>query len=318
MARPGLAAYALLVALALVWGGSFLFIKIGVETIPPITLTALRLISAALILIAAAMIAGERIPEGKGLWGTFALAAFFGNALPFTLINWGEQVIDSGLAAILMSGMPLFTLVCAHLVTEDEKMNGRKLIGVLCGLAGLIVLIGPEKLAQLGNDAVRQLAVAAASICYGIHALIIRKVKHVPGKALAAAVITLSVPMVVPLAVVLEQPWALVPSSASLWAALVLGVFQTALATLMMFALVQNQGATFFSQINFLVPLVGVAYGMLFLAERPSPNAFFALGLILAGIAIARSGGLGAAQPSPPSGVRAGEGGGAPRSRGRG
>ncbi len=293
MARPGPGAYALLMALALLWGSSFLFIKIGVATIPPVTLTAMRLIAATIILYIFARQAGQPLPAGKAIWGTIALAAFFGNAVPFTLINWGEEVIDSGLAAILMSGMPLFTLVCAHLVTDDEKMNRRKFAGVLCGLAGLVVLIGPAKLSQLGDDGVRQLAVATASICYGIHALIIRQVKNVPGKALAACVIGASALMVVPVALLLEQPWTLQPSSASLWSALVLGIFQTALATLMMFALIRRQGATFFSQINFLVPLIGVAYGMVFLAERPSANAYAALALILAGIAIARSGGMG-------------------------
>ena len=303
--RPGPGAYALLVALALVWGASFMFIKIGVATIPPFTLTAMRLMAAALVLIVAARIVGQSMPLGGKIWGIMFVAALFGNALPFTLISWGQEVIDSGLAAILMSGMPLFTLVCAHLVTEDERMNGRKLIGVLCGLAGLVVLIGPEKLSQLGDDVIRQLAVAGASLCYAIHALIIRKLRTVPSYALAACVITASIPMVLPLALILEQPWALQPSGASLWSALILGVIQTALATLMMFALIRRQGATFFSQINFLVPLCGVAYGIVFLAERPAPNAYISLALILVGIAIARSGGMGASsQSGTPSKLR--------------
>jgi drug/metabolite transporter (DMT)-like permease len=299
MEKPGLGAYALLVALALVWGGSFLFIKIAVETIPPVTLTLMRLAAAAAILLVAARLAHQALPKGGHVWAIIALAAFFGNALPFTLINWGEEVIDSGLAAILMAGMPLFTLVAAHLVTEDEKMNRRKLAGVLCGLVGLVVLIGPAKLAALGDDVMRQLAVAAASICYGIHALIIRRVRHIPARALAASIMAVSVPMVMPVAAWLEAPWTLAPSGASLAAALMLGIAQTALATLMMFALIKRQGATFFSQINFLVPLIGVVYGIVFLAERPSPNAFVALGIILAGIAIARSGGMGAQARAP-------------------
>lgn len=293
MTRPGLGAYVLLVALALVWGGSFLFIKIGVATIPPVTLTALRLITATAVLIIAALIAGQSLPRGRAVWGSIALVALFGNVLPFSLIGWGEEVIDSGLAAILMAGMPLFTLVCAHFVTDDEKMNGRKLIGVLCGLAGLIVLIGPEKLSQLGEDAVRQLAVAAASVCYAINALFIRRIKGVRAYALAASVMIASIPMVVPLAFVMEQPLQLTPSGASLMAAVVLGLFQTALATLMMLALIQRQGATFFSQINFIVPLVGVVYGVVFLAEIPKPSAIVALALILIGIYIVRAGGMG-------------------------
>ena len=294
MDKPGLGAYALLVVLALIWGGSFMFIKIGLDTIPPVTLTAIRMTAAAAVLLVAARLAQQALPRGAHVWGVITLAALFGNVFPFSLISWGEEVIDSGLAAILMAGMPLFTLVAAHLVTDDEKMNRRKFAGVLCGLIGLIVLIGPGKLAQLGDDVMRQLAVAAASICYGIHALIIRRVRHLPAKALVASIMLVSVPIITVAAFVFEAPLSIAPSATSLWAALVLGVLQTAIATLMMFALIKNQGATFFSQINFLVPLIGVAYGMLFLAERPSPNAFIALGIIMAGITIARSGGMGA------------------------
>jgi drug/metabolite transporter (DMT)-like permease len=300
MTRPGLGAYVLLVALALVWGGSFLFIKIGVATIPPITLTVLRMMVAAAVLIIAAFMAGQSLPRGRAMWGLIALAALFGNALPFSLIGWGEQVIDSGLAAILMAGMPLFTLVCAHFVTDDEKMNGRKLVGVLFGLAGLIVLIGPAKLSQLGDDTVRQLAVAAASVCYAINALFLRRIKGVPAYALAASVMIASIPMVVPMAFLMENPLRLEPSGASLMAAVVLGLFQTALATLMMLALIQRQGATFFSQINFLVPLIGVIYGVVFLAERPHPSAFAALALILIGIYIVRTGGMGVISTDAP------------------
>ena len=300
MTRPGLGAYALLVALALVWGGSFMFIKIGVATIPPVTLTALRMITGAVVLIVAALMAGQSLPRGRAVWGSIALVALFGNALPFSLIGWGEEVIDSGLAAILMAGMPLFTLVCAHFATDDEKMNRRKLIGVLFGLAGLIVLIGPGKLSQLGEDAVRQLAVAAASLCYGINALFIRRIKGVPAKALAAGVMIASIPMIVPMAFVMEQPLQLEPTGASLTAGIVLGVFQTALATLMMLTLIRRQGATFFSQINFIVPLAGVVYGVIFLAERPQPSAFAALALILIGIYIVRTGGMGVVSADAP------------------
>ena len=301
MSKPGFAAYALLVALGLVWGGSFLFIKIGVATMPPVTLTAMRLITGAGVLIVAARLAGEGLPRDWATWQALALVALFGNVLPFSLIGWGEEVIDSGLAAILMAGMPLFTLVCAHFATEDEKMNGRKLVGVLFGLAGLIVLIGPEKLSQLGDDAVRQLAVAGASLCYAINALLIRRIKGLPAKAMAAAVMIISIPMIIPMAFVLERPLAIQPSGASLAAGIVLGVFHTALATLMMLALIRRQGATFFSQINFLVPLFGVAYGILFLAERPQPSAYAALALILIGIYIVRTGGMGTIAAERPS-----------------
>ena len=282
--------YALLVLLAAIWGASFTLIKVAVDTIPAVTLTASRLILAAAVLAVVALIAGQRFKPTRRLVLGIAAAGFFGNALPFTLISWGEEVIDSGLAAILMAVMPLTTVFLAHLFTGDEKLNTRKLAGVILGLAGLVVLIGPAKLTSLGTETIRQLAVAGAALCYGINAIITKRLLSIPPMALAAAIIAVSAVMMIPASLILDQPWTLSPSSPSLWATIGLGVLQTALATLIMFQLIARQGATFFAQINFLVPLAGVAYGVIFLAERPAANAYLALAIILTGIAIARSG----------------------------
>ncbi len=287
---PGVADYALLILLALIWGGSFALIKVAVETIPAVTLTAMRLVLAAAILAIAVLIAGQHFKPTPRLLFGIAAAGLFGNALPFTLISWGEEVIDSGLAAILMAVMPLTTVFLAHLLTSDERLNARKLAGVVLGLIGLIVLIGPAKLASLGTETIRQLAVAGAALCYGINAIITKRLLSVPPMALAAAVIIASAIMMIPASLIIDTPWTLAPSGPALWAAAGLGVLQTALATLIMFALITRQGASFFAQINFLVPLAGVFYGIVFLAERPAANAYLALAIILAGIAIARSG----------------------------
>lgn len=285
---PGARDYALLIVLATIWGASFMFIKIGVESLPAATLTASRLGLAAALLLAVAHLGGESLPRGGKLWGWIVISAFFGNALPFTLISWGEESIDSGLAAILMAVMPLTTVLVAHLFTRDEKLTPRKAAGVLFGLAGLVILIGPEQLATLGDDTVRQLAVACAAFCYGVNAVITRRLADQPPRALVAALMLVSTAMLVPVSVLFDQPWTLSPSGRSLMAMVVLGVLQTAIATLIMFALVRRQGASFFSQINFLVPMFGVLFGALILAERPSASAFAALALILLGVAIAR------------------------------
>lgn len=287
---PGLADYALLIVLALIWGGSFTLIKVAVETIPALTLTAMRLTLAAAILAVVAWFAGQRFKPTPRIVFGIAAAGLFGNAAPFTLISWGEEVIDSGLAAILMAVMPLTTILLAHLFTGDEKLNARKIAGVLLGLIGLVVLIGPAKLSGLGSETIRQLAVAGAAFCYGINAIITKRLLSIPPMALAAAVIAVSAVMMIPASLFVDRPWTLTPGSAALWATIGLGVLQTALATLIMFQLIARQGASFFAQINFLVPLAGVLYGVLFLAERPGANAYLALLVILAGIAIARSG----------------------------
>lgn len=284
----GPADYALLLALALIWGSSFLFIKLGVETIPPATLTAFRLGVAAAVMVVIARLAGQSLPHDKRIWALIAASALFGNALPFTLITWGEETIDSGLAAILMAVMPLSTVLLAHVFTRDEPLTLRKSVGVLLGFIGLVILIGPDKLLHLGDDTVRQLAVAAAAFCYGINALVTKHLLDLPRRALVGGVLLASTIMIVPVSLFIESPWHMQPSTVSIAAVILLGIVHTAVTTLMMFALIRRQGASFFSQLNFLVPPFGVLWGAVILAERPPANAYVALGTILLGIACAR------------------------------
>ncbi|WP_350333002.1 DMT family transporter [Coralliovum pocilloporae] len=285
--RPGLREYAFLVLLAAIWGASFMFTELAIETIPPATTTILRVGLGALTLLVIVRVIGQSLPRGR-IWIWIFAAGFFGNALPFTLIAWGQQQIDSGLAAILMALMPLTTILLAHALTDDEKMTPAKLMGVLFGLAGLVVLIGPSKLLLLGGETISQLAVAFAASCYGLNAIITKKLVHLPRRAMVASVLLAGFILLLPVSAISDQPWTLQPSWTSLWAIVVLGIFQTALATLMMMTLISWQGASFFAQINFLIPLFGVFWGALFLAERPSANAWLALVLILIGIAITR------------------------------
>ncbi|MDH3580612.1 MAG: DMT family transporter [Hyphomicrobiales bacterium] len=286
--KPGPGDYGLLLALAAIWGSSFLFIKLSVETVPAASATAIRLAIAALVMSVVAFHARQSIPRDARIWGLILLAGLFGNAAPFTLISWGEEVIDSGLAAILMAVMPLTTVLLAHFLFADERATITKAIGVIFGIAGLVVLIGPQKLLQLGDNTVRQLAVAAAAACYGINAVVTRSLMGLPHRALAAAILTASFVMLVPFALYVDRPWTVVPSALSLSSIVILAIAQTVIATFMMFAIIARQGASFFSQINFLVPLFGVFWGVVLLAEHPPGDAYIALALILIGIAIAR------------------------------
>jgi drug/metabolite transporter (DMT)-like permease len=285
---PGPTDYARLLLLAAIWGASFMFIKIAVESVPAVPMTTLRLGLAALLMLALARAYGEPLPSDPKLWGLIVLAALFGNALPFTLISWGEEAIDSGLAAILMAPMPLTTILLAHLVTQDEKLSPAKLAGVGLGILGLIVLIGPQSLTRLGDDTVRQLAVAAAGCCYAVNAVVSKWLTGGSRLGMVAAVMIASAALMLPLSLFNLSAWSFAPTGISLISIVVLAVMQTAIGTLLMLGVVARQGASFFSQINFLIPLFGVVWGVLILAERPSPNAVAALGLILLGIAVAR------------------------------
>lgn len=280
----------LLFGLAVLWGGSFAFIKMGVETVPAVTTTLLRLCIATVIMLGLAFWRREPLPSGGRMWGVVLATAISGNALPFTLISWGEERIDSGLAAILMGVMPLTAMLIAHVMTSDDRLTAGKIAGIVLGFLGLVILIGPGRLTGLGGDVVRELAVAAAAICYGINANVTRSLSGVPQFAAIAAVMLVSAALLLPVSLLVDQPWTLAPSARSLAAIVTLGIFQTALGTVILFTLVRRQGASFFSQINFLVPISGVLWGAVVLGERPGLTAYIALGFILMGVAIARLG----------------------------
>lgn len=280
--------YALMIALAAIWGASFMLMKVAVETVPPVTMTAGRVAIGGVFFVAVVMATGRHLPSDPRIWGWASLTGLFGLALPFTLISWGEEHIDSGLAAILMAGMPLMTLLLARFVSGDEPLTAGKLIGVCLGIVGLVVLIGPEKLVALGEDAVRQIAVVAASFCYAVNAIVTKRIsKHDP-YAVSAAIMICGTVLLLPASIVADAPWTLAPSGLAMLAVLLLGLFPTALASLIMLALLRRQGAGFFAQINFLVPLFGVFWGFAILSERPPASALVALAIILMGIAISR------------------------------
>ena len=243
-----------------------------------------------MLIVAAARLRRLRFPPEPGLWPKFFAIGLFGNALPFFLISWGEVTIDSGLAAILMAAMPLATLVLAHFFTSDERMNPARIAGVFLGFGGVLVLIGPDALAGLGDEALRQTAVAGGAVCYAVATVTARRLPRMPLLLSSAGALIASVVWSLPLALLVDRPWTLAPSPDSVGAVVVLGLFPTALAILMYFALLQRTGATFIALNNYLIPSLGVIWGILFLGEALSLRAILALAIILAGIAVTRVG----------------------------
>jgi drug/metabolite transporter (DMT)-like permease len=210
-----------------------------------------------------------------------------GNVLPFALINWGEIRIDSGLAAILIGTMPIFTVLIAHRFTRDERLSRDKLIGIAIGFAGLAVLVGPGALAGLGGDIAAELAVCAAAASYAATAVYSRKLARVfSPEVTAAGSIIAGAAIALPLSLAFDRPWALAPSGQALAAIAALAVLSTALAAVIFFHLLASAGATFTALSNYLIPLSGLLWGVLFLAERPSLNALLALAMILVAAAL--------------------------------
>src|SRR5262245_61101294 len=280
--------YLLLLLLGAVWGSSFLLIKVAVETIPPITVATARIGIGALVLTALVAARGRSWPQRWRDWMLLFIMGLVGNTIPFSLINWGETRIDSGLTAILMSTVPLATIILAPTFVRDEPITAGKLIGVALGMAGVAVLIGPGVLLGARGELLGEIAVTAAALCYAVNGLVARQLPRMPVEVIGACCLLSATLVSLPMSLVAERPWQASPSTLSLAALVLLGVLNTAGGYLLLLRLVVRARAGFASLNNFLVPLVGVIWGVLLLQERPSPRALAGLLLNLGGLAAVR------------------------------
>lgn len=283
--------YSLLTGLALIFASSFVFTDISVRDIPPFTVVTLRLGIAAIILYALMIFSKQRLPAAGGIWVYILASAAFGNAIPFSLISWGQVEVEAGLTAIFMAVMPLATIVLAQFFTDNEKLNGWKISSVLCGLTGVIILMGPAALGAIGDDTLRQLAILCAAICYAINAIITRQLTAMARLPMLSALMLCATAMLLPLSLIIDQPWQLVDFTwPAVTSVLLLAAGPTAFATWIILIIIDRQGASFLSQINFMVPVFGVLFGSVFLSEVLPVNAYIALVVILFAIALSRKG----------------------------
>jgi drug/metabolite transporter (DMT)-like permease len=276
--------------LGAIWGASFMFIKVAVETIPAMPMTIIRVALSVAMMVALTVWLAERLPPWGRVWIFVGISALFGNVLPFLLIAWGEERVDGALAAILMSPSPLIAAALAHVFTSDEKLNTPKLVGIGLGICGVVVLMGLDKLDRLGEDGIRQLAIMLAGAGYAINSVANRGLHGGSAIGSVTAVLGLTLAILLVAAVLFPQSWSFTPSAASIGSILALAVFSTCVGTVLMLKLVRRQGAAFTAQVNFLVPLFGVMWGALILAERPSQRSILGLVLILGGVFVARAG----------------------------
>jgi drug/metabolite transporter (DMT)-like permease len=280
----------LLMTLSILWGGSFFFSEVALAELGPLTVVLGRVGFAALALVGFVYLAGHRLPSAPGLWGAFLVMGALNNLIPFSLIVWAQVAIDSGLAAILNATTPLFTVVLAHYLTRDERMTRGRFAGVVFGIAGVAVLVGPEALGQLGAEGLStaglaQLAVLGAACCYGCAGIYGRRFQGLPPVVAAAGMVTCSAVLTLPLALVVERPWQIDPGALT-WAALLgLALLSTALAYVIYFRILASAGATNLLLVTFLIPVSALILGVVVLGERPAPSAFAGLALIFAGLA---------------------------------
>lgn len=276
----------LLLTLAGLWGGSFLLAKIAVADIPPLTLVLARVGLAAVALWTVVVATRLPVPRDRASWAAFAVMGLLNNAVPFTLIFWGQTRIDSGLASILNATTPLFTVLLAHVVTLDERLTWSRLAGVLLGMAGVVVIIGPQELAGLGGDLAGQLAVVGAAFSYACAGLWGRRFRGRPPMVTAAGQVTMSALMMIPLVAMVDRPWSLPPpSTASVAAVLTLALVATALAYVLYFRILAVAGATSLLLVTFLIPPVAILLGVVVLGERLAMADLAGMALIGLGLA---------------------------------
>ncbi|MCU0809002.1 MAG: DMT family transporter [Candidatus Contendobacter sp.] len=284
----GLRDWGLVATLSVIWGGSFFFIGIAVKSLPPLTLVFLRvaLAAAALNLVIPAL--GLHMPRDRGTWSAFFAMGFLNNLLPFSLIVWGQTHIASGLASILNATTPVFTVIVAHFLTRDEKLTSNRLLGVLIGLAGVGVIIGPDALKGLGVNVWAQTAVLGAAVCYSFAGIYGRRFRRlgVHPVVTAAGQVSASAVMLLPLALAVDHPWRLpAPGESAVAAVLGLALLSTALAYIIFFRVLASAGATNIMLVTFLIPVSAILLGSLFLGEQLSWRQFLGMGLIGAGLA---------------------------------
>jgi len=275
----------LLGLLALLWGSSYLLIRVALDGLPPVTLIALRVSLAAVVLLAVVRWQGHRLPRDLASWRDLFVQSLLNATAAWTLLAWGQQYVDSGLAGVLNSTSPVFVFFITLLVTRHEALSPLKLAGALLGVAGVTLIIGTDVLGGLGRQVAAQLAVLLGAFLYGCAAVNGKRFGHMPPTVTAAAVMLCATAVLLPAALVIDRPWSLRPSALPLAAAAALAVFCTALALLLYFRLVRTLGSMGVASQAYLRAGVSVMLGILLLGESLRPAVGLGLLAVILGVA---------------------------------
>jgi drug/metabolite transporter (DMT)-like permease len=279
--------WAMIAAMSLLWGSAFLLIEIGLRTIEPNTLVFLRMAIAAPFMLLFLTLTNERLPRGWRSWQQLFVLGALNAAFPFILFFWGQQYLDSGYASILNATTPLWGVVVAHFLTDDEKATPLRILGVLLGLGGIIVMVGPEAMKGLSNSLLAQIACIVSTLFYGYAAIYGRRLGQssmTPMVVATGQVMTAGLIMV-PVMLWFDRPWERpIPSTESLLAALALGIPATAIAYIFYFKTIDRAGATNAMLVAFIMPVIAVLLGIAFLGEVLTGGQVIGAALIAAGL----------------------------------
>ena len=286
--QPTLSDFMLLVLIGSVWGSSFLPIKVAVYETGPMLLVFLRVV-AALVPLCLYM-AWRRIPypNTRFDWGVIFIMSLLNTVVPFFLLSWAGLHVDSGVMALIMGLGPLLALFVSHYTTHDDKLSGRKFAGMLIGLCGLVVIVGQDAIAGVTEDLLGDLAVLAAIICYVLSTALVRKVRSTAKEAMATGNMIISAVILAPIMLMMEHPPITNLSLDSILAIAYLGIVTTGVGYVLRFHMVMTVGQSFTSMASYIMPIVGVFLGVLFLGEPLTISLVAALALVLLGFAAAR------------------------------
>lgn len=284
----GPAQWAMLVVLSILWGGSFFFAEVALTSLPPFTIVLLRVGLAAVALHLFLAAQGKPVPFEPHLWLAFFVMGLLNNVMPFSLLVWGQTQIASGLASILNATTPIFTVVVAHFLTQDEKMSRGRLAGVLIGFVGVAATVGPAAMAGLSANLLAQFACLGATLSYAFAGTFGRRFARlgITPVQTAAGQVTASTILLLPLSMLLDRPWTLeIPDIEVAASVLALALLSTAVAYILFFRLLAAAGATNIMLVTFLVPISAILLGTLILGEQLEPRHFGGMALIGLGLA---------------------------------
>jgi drug/metabolite transporter (DMT)-like permease len=280
----------LLLLLGTIWGASYLFIKIIVAEVPVFTLVAGRLTLAALAMWLILRISGYSTLRNRRMWRAYAVLGFLGLAVPYCLISWGEQYISSGLASLLQATTPIFTVILAHFLTDDEPITMTKSIGVIIGFVGVGILMLPDLRQGLRANLLGQLAIVGSSLCYAGTAIYARnRLRGQPPLVSASGQLTMGMVYMLPASLLIDRPFDLSPSLPALASWVVLTILGTVVAYIIYYTIIERTSATFTTMVTYIIPVNGLILGALVLNESLDVTMLGSLALILLGVLLVRT-----------------------------
>lgn len=275
----------LLAILALLWGGSYGLIKLALETITPVTLVAVRTALAAGLLWLVVAWRGRAVPREPRIWAQLLVQGSINYMLPFTMITWGQQFVDSSLAGILNSTSPVFVFLFTVLWTRHEALDGTKFAGAAIGLSGVVLIVGYEALSGIGAATAGQVAIVLATACYGMAAIYGRRFAGISPVVVAAATLTLAALCLIPASFIVEQPLALDPSRRSILALVALSALSTAVAFVIYFRLMNTLGSLGAASVAYLRAAIAALIGVMLLGEPFTASLVIGLAAVIVGVA---------------------------------